>query len=189
MDSESPRSREFGCWDGPGATSSLVKLAGDFTLAHDFEPGQDYCDFLMSIGFGETVDQKTKDFWSSSIQQNYSGDDGKRRICMAAVTLAGRDGLHERLPYIRCPVLWLQVGDYGIRSRYSCADRNKGTGDVVFSFENAAEEIKMFTNSAETRLVKLSKGVHFLSWTHKEEVHQELLGFLNKWGGPKKALL
>jgi hypothetical protein len=47
----------------------------------------------------------------ASIRENYSGDAGKRRICHAAVTLASRDGLHERLPYIRCPVLWLQVRD------------------------------------------------------------------------------
>lgn len=111
MDSESPRSRELGCWDGPGATSGLVTLGGDFSPVHDFEPGSGYYEFLMDIGFGKTVNQKTKDFWSKTIKTNYSGDDGKRRICLAAVALASRDGLHERLPYIRCPVLWLQVSN------------------------------------------------------------------------------
>ncbi|KIX98659.1 uncharacterized protein Z520_05960 [Fonsecaea multimorphosa CBS 102226] len=172
MDSESPRSRDLGCWDGPGATSGLVTLAGDLTPAHDFEPGSGYCDFLMDIGFGKTVDQKTKDFWAETIKSNYSGDSGKRRICQAAVNLAGRDGLHERLPYIRCPVLWLQ-----------------GTDDVVFSVKNAEEEIKLFTNATEARLVKFSGGVHFLSWTHKEEVARELLGFISKWERVPKASL
>lgn len=109
MDSESPRSRELGCWDGPGATSGLVTLAGDFSPAIDFEPGQGYYEFLMDIGFGKTVDGPTKNFWAKTIKENYSGDEGKRRICMAAVTLAGRDGLHERVQYVKCPVLWLQV--------------------------------------------------------------------------------
>lgn len=109
MDAESPRSRQLGCWDGLGATLGLVTLAGDIAPAHDFKPGSEYCDFLMDIGFGKTVDQKTKDFWADAIETNYSGDAGKKRICQAAVNLASRDGLHEQLSYIRCPVLWLQV--------------------------------------------------------------------------------
>ncbi|KAK6385027.1 hypothetical protein LTS17_002590 [Exophiala oligosperma] len=172
MDSESPRSRELGCWDGPGATSGLVTLAGNLAPADDFEPGSEYCDFLMDIGFGKSVDQKTRNFWSESIRYNYSGSSGRRRICQAAVNLATRDGLHERLPYIRCPVLWLH-----------------GTDDVVFSTRNAEEGIRLFVNAAEARLIKFPGGVHFLSWTHKEEVAQELLTFINKWGRTSKALL
>lgn len=109
MDSESPKSRELGCWDGPAACSGLVTIAGDPAPVHDFEPGDDYYDFLMEIGYGKAVNSEIRDFWARTIKSNYHGDEGKRRICMAAVTLAGRDGLHERLPYIRCPVLWMQV--------------------------------------------------------------------------------
>lgn len=109
MDYESAKSRELGCWDGPGACAGLVTLAGDLQPAHDFEPGDDYYNFLMEIGFGKTVTDETRNFWANTIKNNYSGDEGKRRICMAAVALASRDGLHERLPYITCPVLWLQV--------------------------------------------------------------------------------
>ena len=109
MDSESIRSREAGCWDGSTVCSGLVSLAADFSPAHDFQPGDAYYDFLVEIGFGNNVDKVTKDFWAKTIKDNYQGDEGKRRICMAAVNLSSRDGLHERLPYIRCPVLWLQV--------------------------------------------------------------------------------
>ncbi|KIW21198.1 hypothetical protein PV08_01778 [Exophiala spinifera] len=172
MDFESPRSRELGCWDGPGATSGLVTLAGNTAPADDFEPGSDYCDFLMDIGFGKTVDQETKEFWSKAIRHNYCGGPGKRRICQAAVTLATRDGLLERLPYIHCPVLWLH-----------------GTDDIVFSAANAEEGIARFTNAAEARLIKFPGGVHFLSWTHRKEVARELLGFINKWGKDLKASL
>jgi hypothetical protein len=66
----------------------------------------------MDIGYGKTVDSELRDFWSKTIRDNYNGDEGKRRLCMAAVALASRDGLHERLPYIKCPVLWLQVCVY-----------------------------------------------------------------------------
>ena len=109
MDAESPQSRELGCWDGPAACSGLVTLAGDLAPADDFEPGDAYYDFLMEIGYGESVTPEIRDFWARTIKGHYHGDEGKRRICMAAVTLAGRDGLHERLPYIKCPVLWMQV--------------------------------------------------------------------------------
>ncbi|OIW25481.1 alpha/beta-hydrolase [Coniochaeta ligniaria NRRL 30616] len=164
MDSESVRSRELGCWDGPGACSGLLALAGDPAPAHDFEPGPDYNDFLMEIGFGKNVDKATKDFWAKTIRDNYRGDEGKRRICMAAVTLASRDGLRERLPYVRCPVLWFQ-----------------GTDDVVFSLAQAQEDIKRFTNSVDAKVVTCQGGVHFLSSTHEKKIHQELLDFIRKW--------
>ncbi|RWA14193.1 hypothetical protein EKO27_g913 [Xylaria grammica] len=136
-------SRELGCWDGPTATSGLVTLGADLAPADDFEPGNDYRDFLMDIGYGKMVEDNVKAFWGESLKANHAGDEGKRRICMAAVTLASRDSLHARLPY--------------------------GTGDVVFSFANAEQEIKLLG------------GVHFLSYTHPEIIHRELLEFIAKW--------
>lgn len=123
----------------------------------------------MEIGFGKTVDNPTKDFWAKTIKETYSGDEGKRRICMAAVALASRDGLHERLPYVKCPVLWLQ-----------------GDADVVFSLVQAQEDIKRFTNSAEAKVVPCAGGVHFLSWTHAGKIHQEILQFIATWKGSKR---
>ncbi|RFU31829.1 hypothetical protein B7463_g4515, partial [Scytalidium lignicola] len=142
MDYESSRTRDLGCWDGVAACSGLITLHGDLTPAHDFEPGDAYYDFLMEIGFGKNVKKETRDYWATVIRDNYHGDEGKKRICMAAVNLTSRDGLHERLPGIRCPVLWLQ-----------------GTADVVFSIKNAEEEIKLFKNSAQARLIPLEGGV------------------------------
>lgn len=49
---------------------------------------------------------------------------------------------------------------------------------MVFSIQNAEEEIKLFTNAASTRLVRLEGGVHFLSSTYPQVVHQELLNFI-----------
>lgn len=124
MDYESPRSRELGCWDAPAACAGLLELHGDLTPAHNFEPGDAYYDFLMEIGFGKNVKKSTRDFWAEVIKNNYCGDEGKKRICMAAVNLVSRDGLYERLPGIRCPVLWLQV-----RSLYSIQSCLNTNGD------------------------------------------------------------
>lgn len=109
MDAETPQSRDLGCWDGPAATSQLVQLGADLTPKHDFEPGQGYYDFLMDIGYGKNLEPSLKTFWIETIRDTYRGDKGKRRICMAAINLASRDGLYARLPYIKCPVLWLHV--------------------------------------------------------------------------------
>lgn len=98
MDSESPESRELGCWDGSQATSALVAKSADFAPHDDFEPGSGYADFLMNIGYGEKVTADLTQKWTKSIQKVYSGDVGKRLVCMAAVYLASRDGLYARLP-------------------------------------------------------------------------------------------
>ncbi|KAK3936611.1 hypothetical protein QBC46DRAFT_269289 [Diplogelasinospora grovesii] len=163
MDYESPRSRELGCWDGPAATSGLVTLAGSYAPVNDFEPGDAYYDFLMDIGFGK-FEKSTRDFWAKTIRDNYNGDEGKRRICMAAVCLATRDGIRERVPYVKCPVLWFQ-----------------GSDDVVFSLKMAEEDIKLFTNSVKAELVPCEGGVHFLSHTHADKLHQGILDFVNTW--------
>ncbi|VUC26111.1 unnamed protein product [Clonostachys rosea] len=172
MDFESAKSRELGCWDGPEACSSLLNIAGNLVPAHDFESGDAYCDFLMKIGYGAAVTPEIRDFWAESLKINYSGDEGKRRICMAAVCLAGRDGLRERVPYIRCPVLWFQ-----------------GIDDVVFSVRQAEEDMKLFTNSAAAKLVTCKGGVHFLGSTHGETIQRELLEFISTWNKEGKSVL
>ncbi|EHK48420.1 putative alpha/beta hydrolase [Trichoderma atroviride IMI 206040] len=164
MDSESPESRELGYWNGPQATSTLVAKSADLTPHDNFEPGSGYVGFLMSIGYGEKVTADLTQKWFESIQNAYSGDDGKKLICMAAVCLASRDGLYARLPHIRCPVLWMQ-----------------GTNDVVFSVANAEKEVRMFTNAPEAKLVVMEGGVHFLSFTHGQELEKIILEFIRKW--------
>jgi hypothetical protein len=43
------------------------------------------------------------------MKDNYRGDEGRRALRMAVINMRDRDGLHGRLEYIRCPVLWLHV--------------------------------------------------------------------------------
>jgi hypothetical protein len=74
-----------------------------------FEPDTNYCDFLIDIGFGKNCPSDVREFWRKTIKNNYQGDDGRRRIRMAAINLSTRDGLHQRLPDVKCPVLWMHV--------------------------------------------------------------------------------
>lgn len=72
-------------------------------------PDDDYCNFLIDIGFGKDCPSEMREFWQKTIKGNYKGDDGRRRARMAAINLRERDGLHGRLFDVRCPVMWLHV--------------------------------------------------------------------------------
>lgn len=60
---------------------------------------------------------------------------------------------------------------------------------MVFSVRQAEEDIKLFTNSAEAKLVVCEGGVHFLGSTHGEKIRLELLEFVSKWNKGRKSVL
>ena len=155
----------LGCWDGPALLKDNIQAWTSNDKASNFEPGNDYSNFLIDIGFGKDVDQETRKFWQDTIRSNYQGDDGRRRIRMAAINLAERDGLHSRLSDVRCPVLWLH-----------------GTDDAVYSVANAEVEIKKFTNSPDAKLQVVQGGKHFLSFSHPEDVDGALIALAKKYG-------
>ena len=164
LDYESPRTRELGCWDGAEACTGPINQWTTNKTTPDFEPDNDYCNFLIDIGFGKNCPQSTRDYWIKTIKSNYQGDDGRRRARMAAINLRERDGLHGRLFDVRCPVMWLH-----------------GTDDVVYSVANAEQEIKMFVNAPEANLVTVKGGAHFLSASHPQDVDNALIQFVEKW--------
>ncbi|RMJ21455.1 Alpha beta hydrolase [Aspergillus sp. HF37] len=163
MDNESQRTRELGCWDAPNLLTPNINEWASKAPTHDFEPSLGYCDFLIDIGFGKDCPADVRQFWRKTIRDNYQGDDGRRRMRMAAINLRDRDGLHARLFDISCPVLWLH-----------------GTKDVVYSVPNAQHEIELFTNSPDTELVTVEGGAHFLSATHPRDVDEALIKFVTK---------
>jgi len=165
MDYESERTRKLGCWNGPEGLIPNIKAWTSSKPTPDFEPPADYCNFLIDIGFGKDCPKDARDFWVKEIQANYNGDDGRKRIRMAAVNLSERDGLHSRLVYVKCPVLWLH-----------------GTADAVYSVANAEEEIKLFVNSPDASLETIESGQHFLSFSHPKEVDSALIQFVGKYG-------
>ena len=123
MDYESERPRSLGCWNGPADLAANIKEWTTNEKTEGFEPSEAYADFLIDIGFGKECPKETRGFWVKEIQKNYRGDEGRRRIRMAAINLAERDGLHSRLADVRCPVLWLHgtadpVYRYGYAVRF-----------------------------------------------------------------------
>jgi len=165
LDYESARTRALSCWDAPSLLTPSIEKWTTNTPTPDFVPDNDYCDFLVDLGFGKDCHPDVRQFWRQKIQENYKGDDGRRRIRMAAINLKERDGLHDRLFDVRCPVMWLH-----------------GTKDVVYSVANAQEEIKLFVNSPDVKLITVEGGAHFLSASHPTEVDNALIEFVGKYG-------
>lgn len=161
MDNENERTIKLGCWDGYKEVTPLVEESSAKTAQTSFEPSDEYCNYLIDIGFGKDIDSDTRKLWTENIKKNYRGEDGRKRIREAAINLRDRDGLHARLPNIKCPVLWLH-----------------GDKDAVYSVKNAEEEIKLFTNSPDAKVMVVKNGHHFLSWTNSEAVDNALMEFI-----------
>lgn len=164
MDYESERSRKLGCWDGASSCAGMIVKWTTTDLTPNFEPDDDYCNYLIDIGFGKNCDAEFRAFWCKTIKSNYQGDAGRRRARMAAINLKERDGLHSRLFDVKCPVMWLH-----------------GTADAVYSVSNAEEEIKLFKNAKSAELILVADGQHFLSASHPKEVDEALIKFVDKW--------
>jgi hypothetical protein len=109
LDNESERTRTLGCWNGPADLQPNIEKWTTNEKTDKFEPDTSYSDFLIDIGFGKNCPSDVRKFWRDTIRSNYQGDDGRRRIRMAAINLSTRDGLHQRLSDVKCPVLWMHV--------------------------------------------------------------------------------
>ena len=163
MDSESQRSRDLGCWDGVSfctpAIDALAEPVGD-----DWVIPTELVDAVLAEGLGEDVSPEERSFWHATHQQNYAGDDGRKRLRLCTINLRDRDGLHGRLDGVRCPVLWLQ-----------------GTSDPVYSVANAEDEITLFVNSPTAELRVIDGGRHFLSASHPDDVNTATAEFIQRW--------
>ncbi|KAL8710428.1 MAG: hypothetical protein Q9220_005029 [cf. Caloplaca sp. 1 TL-2023] len=164
LDYESERTRSLGCWDAPSLLAGNIDAWTSKTSTPAFEPEDEFCHYLIDIGFGKECDKGTRDFWLRTIKANYQGDDGRRRARMAAINLRDRDGLLNRLFDVKCPVMWLH-----------------GTEDQVYSIANAEQEIKLFLNAPSAEVIRVKDGQHFLSASHPDVVDSAVLGFVNKW--------
>lgn len=162
MDNESQRSRDLGCWDGiEFCTPSIEALGGP--VGDDWVVPTEFVDAVLGAGLGENVTDDERAFWHAKHQENYVGDDGRKRLQISTINLRDRDGLHARLDSIYCPVLWLQ-----------------GTADAVYSVANAQEEIALFTNSPDAELRVIEDGQHFLSASDPEVVNAAAVEFIRR---------
>lgn len=163
MDAESQRSRDLGCWDGVGFSApAIAALAG--SVDDDWVIPTELVDAVLAEGLGENVPPEERTFWHRTHQQNYVGDAGRERLRISTINLSDRDGLHNRLDSVRCPVLWMH-----------------GTADRVYSAANAREEIQLFVNSANAELRVVEEGQHFLSASHPGDVNTAAIEFINRW--------
>ena len=109
MDCENERTKALGCWDGAAATTPNIEAWTTNKSTPDFEPDDNFCNFLIDVGFGKDCEASVREYWMGNIKKNYRGDDGRKRARMAAINLRERDSLHGRLFDVRCPVMWLHV--------------------------------------------------------------------------------
>ncbi|TIC99437.1 putative hydrolase YugF [Colletotrichum higginsianum] len=163
MDCESQRAHDLGCWNALTGFESLIDTWTSSLPTPQFELDDAYCNFVVDVDFGATCPEEIRDFWKKTIKEAYRGDEGRKKIRMAAINLRDRDGLHGRLEYVRCPVLWMH-----------------GTDDVVNSVANAEQEIALFRNSPDARLLVVNEGLHALSYSHLEAVEQAVMEFVKK---------
>jgi len=163
MDHDNDRMVKDGCFDARSTVPPMIETFSK-PVGGTFELPDEFCNLVVENGFGKDCSKETREQWVEILKKNYRGDPGRKRLREAAINLLERDGLHSRLPDIKCPVLWLQ-----------------GDADVVYSVDNANHEIKLFSNSPDARVVVVKGGHHYLSWTHAEEVNAALLEFVGKY--------
>lgn len=162
MDHESAQSRELGCWDAEAFCAPWIKdLSSE--VGESWAPSDQYCNDLIDPGFGATVDDQTRAFWTGRMKQNYRGDEGRRRLRMCTINLLERDGLRQRLDFVECPILWMH-----------------GTSDVVYSARHAQKEIRMFPRASSIQQVLVDGGHHFLSASNPKEVNKGVLAFVSR---------
>lgn len=163
MDAETIRSQTLGCWNGDEVCSPVIAqltapVGDDWTVAGEFT------DFILSAGIGGPASDAQREHWHELHRKNYAGDAGRRRLLMAAINLRDRDGLHGRLGYVTCPVLWMH-----------------GTSDQVYSVANAQDEIGLFTAAPDARVEVVEGGQHFLSASHPGQVNEATIAFIDQW--------
>jgi pimeloyl-ACP methyl ester carboxylesterase len=169
LDTESPRALALGCWDALGPLAHLITT--DFGVPNpEFTLPDTFITFLVDSGFGPKCPEDVRAFWTKECKNNYAGEEGRKRVRMAAINLRDRDGLHLRAGDVRCPVLWMH-----------------GTDDAVYSVANAKEEIEMFTGAKEKKLEVVQGGQHFLSASNPEEVGRAVGEFVERhWKAGEK---
>ncbi|KAK2780673.1 hypothetical protein FQN53_001050 [Emmonsiellopsis sp. PD_33] len=164
MDYESPESRTKGCWDPVPLLSPFYDKWTSATATSEFVVDDMWCGMVAGLGLGEGASADIIEFWQKTVKEVYSGDEGRKKVRMAAICLMTRDGLLFRLCDIKCPVYWLQ-----------------GTNDGPYGTTFPGEQIKLFTGSREAKLIVVEGGAHYLNATNPTEVNDALVDLVNKY--------
>lgn len=91
MDYESERTRKLGCWDGAAACTGPIDQWTTTQITSNFEPDDEFCNFLIDIGFGKICEKSVRDFWKQTIKGNYRGGMcGRYRFSLSILSLVAR---------------------------------------------------------------------------------------------------
>jgi hypothetical protein len=179
MDYESEHSRALGCWDAGAALTPVIQMLTSSEPTPDFQMPPPMAQAVVDGSM--SVDADLRGFWLNEIVQNYRGDDGRKRLRMAAMNLRDRDGLLGRLGDVRCPVLWMHVCFLLLQHMDLMLTCTQGTADATYSVAAAEEAIQLFLNSPEAKLVTVEGGMHFLNVSKPFEVNAAVLEFVCRW--------
>ncbi|RJE26337.1 Alpha beta hydrolase [Aspergillus sclerotialis] len=151
-------------WDAPAFLTPIIESLTSREATPDFIIEPEFCEVIFDTGLGELCTDKELEFWKARFRECFSGDEGRRRLRMVCMNIRDREKLYNRVHEVRCPVLWLH-----------------GSEDVTISVEQPQYDIKMFTNSSDSKLEVLDGGKHFLNRSHRKEVDAaDLLESRNK---------
>lgn len=75
----------------------------------NFVVGDDWIGAVIASGFGTSATEADSAFWTKTLREVYSGSEGLKKLRVAVMCLAERDGLLFRVRDVKCPVHWLQV--------------------------------------------------------------------------------
>ncbi|PWY74508.1 alpha/beta hydrolase [Aspergillus sclerotioniger CBS 115572] len=165
MDYESSLSRSKGCWDPVTLLTPFLEKWSSATPTPEFIVDDIWCGMVGGIGFGKDATEETVGFWKRTLQEVYTGDEGRKKVRMALMCLLTRDGLLLRLGDVKCPVYWLQ-----------------GTEDTPFQTTVTTEQIERFTGSVEAKLEIVAGGAHYLNATNARDVNAAVLAMVRKYG-------
>jgi pimeloyl-ACP methyl ester carboxylesterase len=165
MDAETAESRAKGCWDPVPLLHPFVQKWTSAVPTRDFEIDDVWCGMVASFGFGSHATEESTGFWTRTLKETYTGDEGRRKARMAALCLLSRDSLTLRLAELTCPVYWLQ-----------------GTEDTPYGCQVQHDQIELFAASSERRLTIVQGGAHYLNATNPAEVNEAVLEMVSKHG-------
>ena len=165
MDAETPESRGKGCWDPVPLLHPFVQKWASAVPTPDFQIDDIWCGMVASFGFGSHATDESTEFWTRTLKETYTGDEGRQKVRMAVLCLLSRDSLTLRLADLTCPVYWLQ-----------------GTEDTPYGCQVQHEQIELFAASVERKLSIVQGGAHYLNATNPREVNEAVLEMINKHG-------
>ncbi|PGH10165.1 hypothetical protein AJ79_05520 [Helicocarpus griseus UAMH5409] len=152
-DYECADSRAKGGWDPAPLLMPFYEKWSSETETPNFVVDDVWCGMVSGLGYGDGASPELVEFWKNTVEDVYSGDEGRKKLRVALLCLGD----------IKCPVYLLQ-----------------GTKDVPYGIIIPREQIKLFTGSKEAKFILAEGGAHYLNATSPKEVADALVELVTK---------